>query len=741
MTPSSLSATAVATDAAAARPAAARIIRVAVPVPLDRLFDYRLPDDCASPVVGSRVLVPFSGRRLVGLCTAVNPADGYEGTSGKLKDLLSVLDHHNFIGDELWQLGIWLADYYQHPLGEVLATLLPAAARGSRPLPATASEHWQLTTTAAVDLGRAPKQQALLARITELGGHVSTARLREEGFPKAVVRGLQAKGLIVRTSQSAARSTTSAAVNGLELNPEQQHALDLLLGDRGRFAPTLLHGITGSGKTEVYLRLIEQVIADGRQVLVLVPEIALTPQTLSRFEERFGSAEVIHSGMTDRARLVTWLKAQRGELNILIGTRSAVLTPFADLGLIVVDEEHDASFKQQEGLRYSARDVAVKRAQQLQIPLLLGSATPSFESLNNAASGRYQLLNLTRRAGTAALPQFHLIDLRGLKLDNGLAADLLRVMRRHLDANNQVLVFLNRRGFAPALLCGACSWRAECPSCERAMTMHRSPPGLICHHCGRRERLPETCPQCHQADLIPVGQGTQRTESVLAEHFPDLPIYRVDRDTVRSRALLEAQLDAIHSAERCILIGTQMLAKGHHFPNVTLVAVLNADGGFLSPDFRAPERTAQLIIQVAGRAGRAERPGEVYIQTYQPDNPLLSALLEQGYEGFAEAEMKTRAAAELPPFRPIALLRCESANAASAEHWLREAKNLLPAPLEAYGPAPCIIPRVADRLRFQVLVLAASRPLLHAGLKALKQLPSPPAGIRFALDIDPYDTF
>jgi primosomal protein N' (replication factor Y) len=377
----------------------------------------------------------------------------------------------------------------------------------------------------------------------------------------------------------------------------------------------------------------------------------------------------------------------------------------------------------------------------LKIPLLLGSATPSFESLHNATTGRYRMLNLTHRAGTAVLPEFHLLDLRGRNLDRGLADDLIRVMRRHLDTGNQVLVFLNRRGFAPALLCGHCSWRAECPSCERPLTMHRSPPALICHHCGRRERLTQSCPKCGHVDLIPVGQGTQRTEQVLIEHFPEIPVYRVDRDTIRSRARLEAQLAAIHEGKPAILIGTQMLAKGHHFPNVTLVAVLNADGGFLSPDFRAPERTAQLIIQVAGRAGRAERPGEVYIQTYQPENTLLTALLAQGYQGFAEQELISRKAQHLPPFYPIALLRCESGSADAAREWLLRAKSLLPTSVEAYGPAPCIIPRVADRLRFQILVLAEDRARLHTGLRQLKALPPTPANIRFAIDIDPYDTF
>jgi len=717
-----------------------RIARVAVPVPLARLFDYQIPGSEPTPAVGSRVQVPFSGRRLIGLCTAVNPPDAHD----KLKSVYRVLDQDNFLGADLWRLASWLSDYYQYPLGEVLATLLPSAARSVERLPETSEEHWQLLEDPDADLGRAPKQQALYRHISELGGCVASSRLRSEGYPRTLLKGLQAKGLVRpvhKPLEEHSRRPTVTRSDRPALNAEQEQVVSRLVADTERFAPTLLNGITGSGKTEVYLRLIEHMLETGRQVLVLVPEIALTPQTVARFEARFGSAEVAHSGMTDRARLTVWLKAQRGELKILIGTRSAVLMPFDRLGLIVVDEEHDASFKQQEGLRYSARDVAVKRAQMLGIPLLLGSATPSFESLHNVASDRYQQLNLTRRAGGARMPTSHLIDLRGKKLDQGLAQDLLRIVTQHLNAGGQVLVFLNRRGFAPTLLCANCGWRAECPACERPMTMHRSPSGLVCHHCGRHQGLPDSCPSCERSSLIPVGQGTQRLEASLKEKFPDVPVYRIDRDTVRSRQKLESQLKAIHEVAPAILIGTQMLAKGHHFPKVTLVAVINADGGFLSPDFRAPERTAQLITQVAGRAGREERPGEVYIQTYQPDNPLLTALLEHGYEGFAREEMNARQAHQLPPFQPIALLRAESPDASAARQWLTEAKALLPQSVEAYGPAPAIIERVADRWRFQVLITAPDRLRLHTGLRQLRRLPAPAGNLRFAIDIDPYDTF
>jgi primosomal protein N' (replication factor Y) len=383
----------------------------------------------------------------------------------------------------------------------------------------------------------------------------------------------------------------------------------------------------------------------------------------------------------------------------------------------------------------------VKRARDLSIPLILGSATPSFESLNNALSGRYQHLRLTERAGGASLPSYELIDIRGHSLDGGMSEPLLRAIAAHLDAGGQALVFLNRRGYAPSMVCGHCQWQARCPSCDWPMTMHQRPPALICHHCGRRSGLPEECPDCQQTALIAVGSGTQRCEDVLAERFPDVPVHRIDRDTTRSQRRLEEQLKAIGNGQPAILVGTQMLAKGHHFPDVTLVAVVNADGGFMSPDFRAPERTAQLIVQVAGRAGRAERPGTVIIQSYQPDSPLLRTLIHEGYSAFALKELESRAAAELPPHTPMALLRAEAVNGEDARSWLGVLAGHLGPGLQVFGPAPALMPRVADRLRFQLMLTAGSRRELHQALLPLKTLDETPRGVRWSLDVDPYDTY
>ncbi len=713
-----------------------RVARVALPVPLHRQFDYSVPAEAEMPTVGARVLVPFAGRRLVGIVTALNPADAHE----KVKPIAQILDRENVFGDEVLAIGRWLASYYQHPLGEVLTTLLPAAARRPEPLRIRREEQWEPAVEGA-DLSRAPKQRALFEHLRSAGAPVAADALKVAGFERTHLRALAAKGLVRRAEESAASGGFVRAIGDKPvLTEEQGQVLERLEGAEG-FFPALLDGITGSGKTEVYLRLMESVLARGRQVLVLVPEIALTPQTLARFQARFGAAAVMHSNLNDQARLQVWLKARNHELPILIGTRSAVLTPFADLGLIIVDEEHDASFKQTDGLRYSARDLAVKRARDLGIPLVLGSATPSFESMQNALTGRYEHLRLTERAGGASLPEFRLIDIRGHQLQGGLSETLLQAIGRTVEAGAQALVFLNRRGFAPSLICAHCQWQGRCPACEWPMTMHQRPPGLICHHCGHRQSLPESCPDCGLPGLIPVGSGTQRCEDVLTERFPEVPVYRIDRDTTRSQRRLEERLQAIGNGEPAILVGTQMLAKGHHFPDVTLVAIINADGGFMSPDFRAPERTAQLIVQVAGRAGRAERPGTVYVQTYQPESPVLGTLLRDGYGAFARAELDRRADAGLPPHLPMALLRAEAVDGEAAASWLKLLKTRLGTGVEAYGPAPALMPKVADRVRQQLMIIAPDRSALHRALAPLKLLEDAPRQVRWSVDVDPYDSY
>jgi primosomal protein N' (replication factor Y) len=723
---------------------AGRIVRVAVPKPLHQLFDYSLAEAMTAPVAGARVRVPFGRQQLTGVCVALDPPDAH----AEPRPLTAVLDDVNVFGTDLYELALWMADYYHHPLGEVLGTLMPAEVRRGAdldaPVRASRPDCWALTE-AHPDAGRAPRQRALLQFLQERGGSATPDEIEAGGFGTALVRGLAAKGIVARRTLEMRAEVVVA--DRLTLNAEQRSVVGELLPRLDRFGASLLEGVTGSGKTEIYLQLIEAVVARGAQVLVLVPEIALTPQTLERFRNRFGIAAALHSGMTDAQRLRVWLGCRAGTVPIVIGTRSAVLTPFQRLGLIVVDEEHDASFKQQEGLRYSARDVAAKRAQGLGIPLLLGSATPSFESLVNATTGRYRHLRLQHRAGGARMPEFRLIDIRGHSLRDGISNTLANATRAHLGAGGQVLLFLNRRGYAPSFVCTACGWQAECRQCEMRMTLHRDPAALVCHYCSLRMPVPAACPRCASRALLGFGLGTQRTETALVGMFPGVPVYRVDRDTARSQRRLEAHFRAIHSGAPAILVGTQMLAKGHHFPAVTLVGVINADSGFLSADFRAPERTAQLIVQVAGRAGRAERPGEVWIQTCQPESPALLSLIEEGYPGFAARELEHRRASELPPYRAMALVRAEGPDAVATQGFLSDLRPQLQpssaadSSLEILGPVAAPIQRVANRFRFQLLALAGSRRVLHEALRRIEALRPAQRGMRWSIDVDPYDAF
>ena len=715
-----------------------RVIQVAVPRPLHAVYDYSVPTDLDIPVVGSRVKVPFARTITIGICVATC----VETPHAKLKDIHEVLDDEAVVPAELVALAHWMTDYYHYPLGEVLATILPAAARKGAICRIDPPDHWR-TTKPIFSNPRAKTQQALFDHLKQ-NGTCAGPDLIASGFSRQTLRKLLEQQQVERCSPPIAPIDETPPIP----TDAQQRAISTVTARLGAFQPYLLEGVTGSGKTEVYLRTIAPVVEDGKQVLVLVPEIALTPQTLGRFARRFPGVGMLHSNMTDHERLQTWLKCSAGELNIVIGTRSAVFTPFAKLGLIIVDEEHDSSYKQQEGLRYSARDLAIKRAQTNKLPIVLGSATPSLESLYNVQLERSIKLPLPTRAGGAQMPKYRLIDMRGQEHRDGISTPLERVIRTHLDAQGQVLVFLNRRGFAPTLLCAGCGWQATCSDCDARLTLHRAPRGLVCHHCSLKFQVPENCEACRKNSLLPVGLGTQRTEQGLMDLFKATPIYRVDRDTTRTSQQLEAQFAKVNHGDPCIMIGTQMLAKGHHFPDVTLVAVLNADAGFLSPDFRAPERSAQLIVQVAGRAGRAKRPGEVWIQTFQPENPNLVRLIEQGYAGFAQMELQDRIKMGLPPAKPMALLRAESPNAKDAQELLTLFKHQLsvhktehPArpTIELLGPVPAPLTRVANRYRYQLMVLTTNRKQLHQALASIKK-PKTHYSLRWSIDVDPYDS-
>jgi primosomal protein N' (replication factor Y) len=531
------------------------------------------------------------------------------------------------------------------------------------------------------------------------------------------------------------------------LNREQGRAVGAVADAFGRFRPFLLEGVTGSGKTEVYLRLIERALARQLQVLVLVPEIGLTPQLHRRLQRRIEAPlAVLHSGLPEGERATAWLRARDGQAAVLLGTRSAVFTPLPRLGLILVDEEHDLSFKQQDGFRYSARDVAVRRAQLQLCPVVLGTATPSLETLHNARSGRYGWLRLRERAGSARPPRLDLLDIRSQPLRAGLSPVLLRMMEEQLAAANQVLLFLNRRGYAPVLICHDCGWVAECPHCDARLTLHRSVNRLCCHHCGYQRGLISACAACGGADLRRLGQGTERLEGDLSELFPAVSLARIDRDSTRRKGEMERLLNAARQGEHGILLGTQMLAKGHHFPNVTLVGILDLDQGLYGTDYRASERMAQLLVQVAGRAGRAEKAGRVVVQTRHPDHPLLLTLIRQGYAAFAEEALRERASASLPPFSYQALLRAEASQPELAQRFLQEAQAAAAVQargdVELWGPVPAPMERRAGRFRAQLLVQAPRRRPLQAFL--LRWVPElyrlrDVRRVRWSVDVDPQE--
>lgn len=737
------------------------IYRVAVPSPLRRTFDYLPPaqhERLLQP--GVRVRVPFGSRTLIGW--VVETSSDNLNNVNRLKAIDSVIDQEPLLSAALFELFLWAADYYLHPIGDVLAQCFPALLRkGSEP-PKVTEKIWHLThygqgLPKVADyqrtLSRAPRQREALALLQQHGEYPQR-QLEHAGIKPATLKQLAEKGLahLVEVTVDAQTSAWDSArlLNEAppELYPPQQVALDNI--SLHGFSSWLLQGETGSGKTEVYLRLAEQALRYDRQVLVLVPEISLTPQTLQRFQQRFSCPVVsLHSGLTDKQRLDAWEEARSGRAGIVLGTRSAIFTPLARPGLIVIDEEHDSSYKQQEGFRYSARDLAVMRGYREQIPVVLGSATPSLESLNNVATGRYQVAVLPRQiiAGLPPTP-WEFVDLRGQHLIAGFAPALLDACQQELQQGNQVLVFLNRRGFAPTLLCHDCGWIAQCGHCDARLTVHRNAHSLLCHHCGHRERLHRQCPQCHSKELLPLGQGTERVEEALEHLLPEFPVLRVDRDSTRRRHAMARILEQVHEGSPCLLVGTQMLAKGHHFPDVTLVAIIDADNGLFSSDFRGPERLGQLITQVAGRAGRASKPGRVMIQSHHADHPLLVELSQHGYADFAQRLCDERRVTAMPPYRHLALLRAEAEQPELADTLLHTARGYIeslqkPNPeLTLLGPLPAPMERRAGRYRFQLSILDSQRGRLHDLLQMLCfHLEGHPLGrkVRWSIDIDPVD--
>lgn len=729
------------------------VVNVALPVPLARTFDYILPDN-SRPVVGGRVRVPFGQRQAIGIVTAIRTHS--ELTQDKLKPVSEVIDSQSLFSESLWRILNWAIGYYHYPAGEVLFHALPVLIRQGKTIDRVPLWQWFVTEhgrrTLSNSMKRVSKQQQALALLSREPVYCHQVGKLQLG--NAALKALRSKGLcdlrpqVMQAHDWRLRFCTNS--ERLRLNAEQATAVSAIRSEDDQFAAWLLAGVTGSGKTEVYLTVLEDILAKGKQALVLVPEISLTLQTITRFRERFSvPVEILHSGLNDSERLAVWLKARCGENAIVIGTRSALFTPFAWLGIIVIDEEHDSSYKQHEGWRYHARDLAVFRAREEQIPIILGTATPSLETLYNVRQKKYRQLTLKKRAGSARPVNQQLLDMKGLPLTNGLSAPLLKKMREHLQAGNQVMLFLNRRGFAPALLCHECGWIAECQRCDHYYTLHQRQHQLRCHHCNNQRPLPQQCSQCGSTQLVAVGLGTEQLEMTLTLLFPDVLVTRIDRDTTARKGALENYLTQIQSGVEQILIGTQMLAKGHHFPYVTLVSLLDVDGALFSGDFRAAERFAQLYTQVSGRAGRAGKQGEVLLQTYHPEHPLLQTLLHHGYIDFASQMLEERRQAGLPPFINHVLFRADDHDNCQAGLFLDQLRQLLDTSplrdnaLQLMGPIPALVSKRGGRFIWQLLLSHPSRQLLQhlvaASLPLVGTL-SQARKVKWSLDVDPIDT-
>ena len=738
------------------------IVRVAVDVPLPTLFDYTVAEGIAV-AIGQRVIVPFGRRQMVGVvmeCVATT-----EMSRERIKPVVQVLHDSAPLSSGLLDLLRFCSDYYRYPIGQTVLSALPARLRSDKPIISKPILSYRLSASgAALDLDTFPKRKVVQRRIL--------AKLAEQPCNFAQLKALSATvGAQLKTLEQEGWVESAALATSLSPSPspasgrgehtfdnahiltsEQQLAVDSITQASG-YACFLLHGITGSGKTEVYVHLMHHVLQRGGQLLLLVPEINLTPQLENYFRSRFPDVNLIslHSGLSEGERLHNWQQAQLGTAQIVLGTRLSVFAELPKLALIIVDEEHDSSFKQQDGLRYSARDVAIFRASQHGVPIVLGSATPSLESYHNAQSGRYQMLKLTGRALAAArLPAVRCVNINQTMMHHGISENLLREIGQRIARKEQSLIFINRRGYAPVLMCTGCGWLSGCKHCAGKMVLHLKDQRLRCHHCGYQIRVPHACPSCGNADLHPVGSGTQRVESVLQERFPDARILRVDRDSTRNKRAWQTMREQIHANEVDILVGTQMLAKGHDFPALTLVGVLNPDSALYSSDFRAAEKLFAQLVQVAGRAGRADKAGEVLIQTAFPDHPLFRALQTHDFEGWAASQLAERQMAGFPPFMYQAMLRAEGKQENEVYRYLNDARTAavalshsmeIPCQVEILGVVPAAMPRRANHIRAQLLIQSTTRKGLQQFLRAWQ--PSLDAltaqKLRCSLDIDPLE--
>lgn len=729
------------------------ILSVAIPIPINRLFDYLPPENAILEHLqpGTRLKVPFGGGTKIAILLAVKSDSTIE--TNQLKQAKSILDTPTLLSSQDLKLLSWAQTYYHHPIGHVFLSAFPIALRKGKSSLLKKTPYFLLTergkTTDEQTLKNAPKQRALLNYFKKINQALNSQEITHAfKLWRAPLKALVAKKYITETSQPNTQKETQIFQPVLIANREQQFAIDSVIKQLKQFIVHLLEGVTGSGKTEVYLQIIQKVLENKQQVLVLLPEITLTPQLESRFKQRFAvKIETYHSQQTETQRLSAWMKMQQGHSHILLGTRSALFTPCPQLGLIILDEEHDTSFKQQEGFRFSARDVAIMRAKMLNIPIILGSATPSFESLYNVQKKRFQLLKLPHRAGHATPPSLSLLDIRNQTLQEGLSPPLIKEIQKILAKGEQVLLFLNRRGFAPTLICHRCGWVAQCLRCDANLVVHYQQQQLRCHHCESVKKLPHNCPACQSIELKPLGLGTERVENALHHLFPTKKIVRLDRDNTQRKGVLEKHLEAIHQGQVDLILGTQMLAKGHHFPNVTLAVLIDVDSGLFSLDYHAPERLAQLIVQVSGRAGREKKKGRVIMQTRQPEHPLLNTLIHQGYQAFARAALAERKQAGLPPYSYQALIRAHGHEQQTPLIFLQAVAELMRKnnyDVLILGPITAPMAKRAGQFRYQLLLQHTQRKQLHQLLsqliphiEKLKQARK----IRWSLDVDPIDLY
>ncbi|HAG71190.1 MAG TPA: primosomal protein N' [Gammaproteobacteria bacterium] len=732
------------------------VYNIAIQSPLRRCFDYLPPVEHPTLLAnGVRVLVSFGRRQVIGI--VVGSASQSDLPESKLKAILSAIDEKPLLPKTMMKVLHWAAEYYQHPLGDVYSTALPSRLRT---LQKTDKRNlgWQLVktndTTEGDLFGKAYRQRALFD-IIQTSGPVTASQMADAGFNSATLKGLKDRGLVESVEQPPTplqpfSALTAQSQHELSLNFQQQAAVDLIRASNNTYQCFVLDGVTGSGKTEVYMRVMEDMLCAGKQCLVLIPEIGLTPQTIDRFRKRFTCPTVaLHSGLNDSERLAAWQQAKSGAAGIILGTRSAIFTPMLNPGIIILDEEHDSSFKQQEGFRYSARDLSVMRGREEKISVILGSATPSLESLANCHSKKFQHIALTQRAGEAVPANIQLVDFAEQSLKHGFTDYTLAAINQQLKNGGQVLIFINRRGFAPVVNCASCGWSAECEACNAQFTVHSKPAGLRCHHCGAAQRIPTSCPHCQSRDLTTAGIGTQQVESFLQQQFASTPVIRIDRDSTRRKNSLDEKLNLIKQGDPCLLIGTQMIAKGHHFPGISLVVILDADSGLFSADFRGLEHMAQTIVQVAGRAGREKRRGEVIIQSRHSSHEALIKLSSQPYNEYADYLLETRKATEMPPYSYLAILRAESPDFNNALRFLSTAASqtqrlirVNSLKVEALGPLPAPMEKRAGRYRLQLLLKTKTRSQLHKLLSQLVpnlELIKLDSKSRWSLDVDPQD--